>query len=445
MSFILLPVYSYYLAVSELGELDYMLSLIALLVPIVGMQLSDSAYRWMVADDSGLSKRTEVMYDTLLPTLLMCMVAVGSIFVFSRVKGVDVLLGFASLLMGGVLFSYFQQLLRGVKRFNGYAIVGFLQAFLTLAFSVLVLLWLQGGVRELILAQAAANCVAVIVSIALLRADFQWSRVSLRLGRVREYLIYSGPLMANAVGWWLLLMLNRIIVVEYLGYEESGIYAIASRYSSMVAIVNSVILLGIQDRVLEGENDANSLVGERGAFERFLKIEFLLLMILCAMSPLIMLTVDENYYKAWIYLPILFAASVLSAFAAYIGLGYQRVRNTNGILVTNLLGAMFSVIFTVVLIERIGLYAASVGTLLGFAVMLFARQYGLRKDYNLGMRYGFFVKGVFFWMVLYALQLFAGQVAGYVFGVMVVLVFSSSCREDIFQLLGRFVGNAKRS
>lgn len=443
MAFILLPVYSYYLAVNEMGRMDYVLSLVALLIPVVGMQLSDAAYRWMIAETKDSKVRTEVMYDTLLPTIIMCVAAVGVILLFSGIEEVDLLVEFSFLLVAGVLFSYFQQLLRGVGKFKGYAVAGFIQALLILVFSFIVLAWLGGGVKELIMAHAIGNSLAVTICLIILKKDFEWSRFSLRTEKARIYLLYSVPLMANAISWWLLLVLNRVIVVKYLGYEEGGIYAMAARYSNIASIANGVILMGIQDRVLAWRDGDEVIQREQVAFNRFVKAQFVLLMILSALSPLIMLSADNRYYEAWVYMPILFAGSVMSALAAYVGLGYQRVKNTNEILLTTLCGALFSVVFTVVLISSIGLYASSIGTLMGFTVMLMVRQFRLRGKFDVRVRNKSLVKGALAWLMLYALLLCLGKEIGIAFGICSVMFFGFKNKKDLLEMFKRGGGDAR--
>ena len=47
LMFLIAPLYTYYLATSEMGTYDVLISTIGLLIPIISMQISDAVYRWI--------------------------------------------------------------------------------------------------------------------------------------------------------------------------------------------------------------------------------------------------------------------------------------------------------------------------------------------------------------------------------------------------------------
>ena len=51
LSFLIVPLYTYYIATDDMGVYDILTSTISLLTPIITMQISDAAYRWIIRDD----------------------------------------------------------------------------------------------------------------------------------------------------------------------------------------------------------------------------------------------------------------------------------------------------------------------------------------------------------------------------------------------------------
>lgn len=51
--FLIVPLYTYYISTEDMGNYDLVLTTVNLLTPIVTMQISDAAFRWMIRTDKG--------------------------------------------------------------------------------------------------------------------------------------------------------------------------------------------------------------------------------------------------------------------------------------------------------------------------------------------------------------------------------------------------------
>ena len=51
--FLIVPLYTFYISTEDMGNYDLLMTTINLLTPIVTMQISDAAFRWMVRRDEG--------------------------------------------------------------------------------------------------------------------------------------------------------------------------------------------------------------------------------------------------------------------------------------------------------------------------------------------------------------------------------------------------------
>ena len=58
LSFLLVPLYTYYIATGDMGVYDLLHTTIGLLTPVITMQISDAAFRWMIREP----KEKRVLY-----------------------------------------------------------------------------------------------------------------------------------------------------------------------------------------------------------------------------------------------------------------------------------------------------------------------------------------------------------------------------------------------
>jgi O-antigen/teichoic acid export membrane protein len=89
--------------------------------------------------------------------------------------------------------------------------------------------------------------------------------------------------------------------------------------------------------------------------------------------------VSREYFETWQYMPYLYLGVGFNAIAGFLGLKYQKEKNTLKITLTTLLGAVVSIVLSIVLIQYIGLQGISISFLLGFLIVLLVRYIDIYK------------------------------------------------------------------
>ena len=51
LSFLIVPLYTYYISTTDMGIYDILLSTVSLLSPLITLQISDAAYKWLLQED----------------------------------------------------------------------------------------------------------------------------------------------------------------------------------------------------------------------------------------------------------------------------------------------------------------------------------------------------------------------------------------------------------
>src|SRR5699024_2282708 len=97
-------------------------------------------------------------------------------------------------------------------------------------------------------------------------------------------------------------------------------------------------------------------------------------------KPLITIFIDPAYFEAWKYSGILLIAALFNAFSLFWSAGFHGDKATKTLLGTTVIGAVLNVVFNLIFIPFIGLYAVALSTLVAFLVTWLLRvRYA--KDY----------------------------------------------------------------
>ncbi|MBL1220637.1 polysaccharide biosynthesis C-terminal domain-containing protein [Chryseobacterium sp. L7] len=377
LSFLLVPFYTYFLTKKELGEYDLLLTTISLFAPLVSLQISDATYRWLIdkeyiSEDQKAKIMTNSIITLCIGYLIFC---IGfSIYVFFnsfQYEGYFIVLIFLNCLL-----PLLQSILRGQGNTKQFAINGILTTFLIVVFNVVFIYVLKLNVEGVFIANIAAYtvaCILILYKVKILQY-FKFKYWDPEL--IKSMASYSLPLIPNLMSWWAISSASKFIILHYMGPEGNGLYAVASRFPALLLVINSVLLLPLQDRILKEEDNLtfNRLLG------KFIMFELALAFTLGILSPLMTkILVSKEYFETWEYMPYLYLGVGFNAIAGFLGLKYQKEKNTLKITLTTLLGAVVSIALSIVFIQYIGLQGISISFLLGFLVVLLLRYIDIYK------------------------------------------------------------------
>lgn len=370
--FVIVPFLSFYLEQSQLGQYDLILVSITFLTPLITIQISDGVYRFLLEVEE--EKTHKKIVSTALGVLLLCY-AIFAIIASVLNLWIDYayFYEFIILQLTSCLYVFTQQLFRGLKNNKWYGIMGAINTLLILSLTVLFIVVLQQGVRGLLIVLIITQIITIILALLFSKISFGVSLYSINRVEAKRLIVYSWPLLPNALSWWLIDLGNRYIILIFLNEQYNGVYAIAARYAGIVAIVNSVFILTWQDYVISTDKNSTNFNLSK-AFNRFIILELSLIISLSTLSKtIVQFTTPNSYHDAGNYLSILLMSTGLSAFCAFLGAVYLKQKNTKGIFATTIIGALVNIVFSIIFIKSLELYAVAIGSLLGFLITLCLR------------------------------------------------------------------------
>jgi len=370
--YFLMPIYTAILSKEQYGTADLITNAANLLIPFCCIGITHGVFRF--AADEAENNRTVFSSGA---TVLLCTSAVFLLLspLLSLIPYFD---GYAWLLTFYVISSNFHTLAKEYIRAKGhmklYAFQGILGTALTIAFNLLFLIPMKLGVTGYVLSVAVADAFGTffLVLYAKLYKDFSFKLVS-RI-KIKEMLKYSLPMMPTTVIWWITNVSDRFMVTYFWGSGENGIYSAAYKIPTIIALVAGVFNEAWQlSAISESKDIEETKAFFSNVFERYSSILFLGCSALIPFTQIATrLLLDDSYFDAWSFMPVLLIATVFSSLVTFIGTIYTVKKKTAMSFITAAFGAILNIILNLALILQMGAQGAGIATAISyFAVFVF--------------------------------------------------------------------------
>ena len=381
LSFLLVPLYTYALSTTEYGTYDIFTTTISLLIPLLTLNVADSALRFTLDKDSKKDSIISICFKYILRGILLIIIftIINSIFhIIDVLDRYPVL--FVLLYISFSVNNFFVYLARGLEKIKEVAISGVISSITMLSLNILFLIPLKFGLTGYFYAYiigAFAQIIYLAISIKIFRyVSFNKADTKLQ----KQILDYSKPLIINNISWWVSSASDRYIVTWMCGIAENGIYSVGYKIPSIINVFQTIFnqawtLSAVKDYDPDDKN---------GFFTEMYNSYNMCMTIVC--SILIMFTrilakilYSNKFYIAWKYVPFLMIASVFGALAGYIGGIFGAVKDTKIFAKSSLIGAMINIVLNVILINYIGTIGAALATAVCYFVTWIIRVLTVRK------------------------------------------------------------------
>lgn len=401
VSFFLLPLYTAILSKEDYGTFDLFITYGTLLLPIVNLQLDQGLFRFMLdyrGDDNELRK---IFSSVSCFNVFQCFVFGLVILIvqsFIRIKHLKFLFFYVVCLS---LVMLLQQFVRGLGRSKVYAIGSFILASSTIVFNVFMLVVLKKGIEGLFIATISAQMITIGYFIINCKAWRYFSFSSFNREVLKEVSSYSIPLIPNNLAWWVVNVSDRTVISYFLGVAANGIYTVSNKFSGAFIQVYNIFNLSWTETVSLhfDDDDRDEFLSETitTIFSLFSCACFCIVAIMPFIFPLL---VNTEYADAYSQIIILMYAMLLRILVGLYSTVYIAEKNSKKVATTSFISAIINLATNIVLISRIGLYAASLSTLLAFGSMAIVRYIDINKSVKMRIKRGIIYSSVIISVVL---------------------------------------------
>lgn len=384
ISFLLLPLYTGILDTAEYGTFDLMVTYGAFLFPIVGMQYDQGIFRFMLDARENKEKQSE-LFSTVLAADLLHIVVYNLILVLISII-IDVphttfLMAYVTL---HVLSALLMQFVRGLGKSKVYAMSSFLSAAVTIGLNVICLVVLKLGVEGLFISTLLATAIAIGYMSAVIKPWQYFSVAKIQKPVLRAVRNYSLPLVPNNLVWWVVDVSDRTIVSYILGVAVNGIYTVANKFSTVFITFYNVFNLSWTETVSLHYQDEDRDVFLSETITTIYKLFSSACFGIVACMPFVFpILIHSKYSEAYNQIIILMYAMLFRVVVGLYSCIYVAMKDSKKIVYTSAASAIINLAVNILMISKIGLYAASISTLAAFAIMSVIRYIDINRTIHM--------------------------------------------------------------
>lgn len=379
LAFLIVPLYTYYISTSEMGNYDLVTTTVSLLTPIITMRISDAAYRWLLHNVGNKKNCISATYRVLIFGSLL---SAAIILIINAFIPITYCYYFVALLVLGRWLESLQTLIRGLQKQGLFALSGIVQSFIFLGLNVLFIVFFRQGVDGMFRSAIIGYCVTILL-IFILEPQLRTRVIRDQENRqlTKEMLKYSAPLVPSGLSWWVMGASDRYVILFILGRAANGIYAVANKFPTILSMLFTIFNYSWTD-VAIGSLKEGKETSEYSSkiFEDLYKLAFCFALALIPATKIATrLILSPSYKSASIYISFLYLGALFQGFTAFITAGLLQGTKTGSIAGSSSIGAVVNLGIDLVCMRFIGIQAASFSTFCGFFVMWLCRMHDTQK------------------------------------------------------------------
>lgn len=386
VSFFLLPLYTALLSTAEYGEVDIYTSLSAIIIPFLSLSLEMGLFRYYIASNNPKDKKSIITTSFLIiGTMMLIMTAI-----YLGVSAVF-LLKYRFLIAGYYISKTVATVLLQVARAKGdnigYGMASFLSSSLSVVLNVIFIAYFNMKVSGILWSTVIAQFISCIYLIIRTKVYNDFEIKTFDINQAKKLLNYSVPLVFNQIGSWAINYSDRIIILFFWGQAVNGIYSVANKFSNLMNTFFSVYNVAWTENVVRSIEDPDSKDYSSKIFNLTFQIYLLVITGIINILPFIFnLFVNYAYHDAYYHVPILLIAMLFSGMAATIGSIYIACNRTKEISVTTVMTGVCNITTHYLLLNILGLFAASISTFVSFFFFFVYRFIRMKKFYKISFQ-----------------------------------------------------------
>mgnify|MGYP005781891873 CR=1 FL=1 len=372
LSFLIAPLYTYYINPTEMGQYDILNTTIGLLTPFLTLQIGDATYKWIITNRQKSKEYMSVAFQLLIATSFLSVIIITIVNHFVAIPYCSY---FVVLLIIGRFADQMQRVLRALGKQKLFAILGILNTFVFLIVNVVQICLLNRGVEAILTSSIISNAVVIIiVSLCEPRVLPGKFLFKMNFPLQKQMIKFSAPMIPNIMNWWVINSSDRYIVNFFLGTAANGILSLSYKFPTLLQLVNSMFYNSLQDLAIGDKHTAEKDTYYTKIFETYYLFIFgMLIPLIPATRIVIEVLMEESYHSSALYTSWIYIGVAFQGLSSFLGIGYMKSGNTKEASKSSIYAAIINAISHILMIKFIGLHAAGISTMLGFAVMTFIR------------------------------------------------------------------------
>ena len=365
------------------GYYDTIVKIDNLITPVLTLQISDAVFRNVIRGDEK-EKRLSVTNGTTIIVSGIIITALGlfaaNLLFYDLPHCCLVIL----YIISTNVFSFYQKLARAVGANLSYVKSNLLKAFLYLFLQIILISCFRMKEESLFIATTLSTVICLIYLEKNIKAIRFISPKEIDLTYMKSMLKYSIPLVPNTMLWWFSSSVNSLWIPAKIGFNANGIFSVASKFSSVIAIAASVFNLAWQESAIKEYGSERGKAFFHEVYIMFYRIICCAVMLCIPLMRIILPNmIDPSYYEAINYAPLLVIGAGLSSTYGFFGQMYSATGKTKGAAVTTVWGVITNLTIIFFLTKYMNLWAPTLATVCSAFTIMIMRYFQFKNDMQL--------------------------------------------------------------
>lgn len=283
---------------------------------------------------------------------------------------------------------------------------------------------------------AAISAITIEVIFVLLnRKWFSLKRVNLHY--IKQMLAIAIPLVPNFLIYWIFNSSDRLMITKLIGAEYTGIYAIGGKMGQVSQLIYTAFAGGWQYFAFSTMRDKDQVTMTSNIFEYLGVITYACGLLMTAFSDLFFrILFSGSYVQGATVAPYLFISPLLLMLFQVASNQLLVIKKTwpNVLILSG--GAILNLVINYILIPRIGIEGAAIGTLLGYSlsVILVVVVLGKMKLLKISLKFLVVTLTAASYFILWRLIFKDNLIISAILALVAIIVFLILYKNDLRKL-----------
>lgn len=444
---LLLPLYAFYISTEDFGYFDYSQTLMNIIIPFVFVAIWESILKFVISEQDEKEKNkilgTSAIFSVVVGVVVACFIFLYSSVTNSKISYINHI----TLMMLAHSFAQIWQYYARALGFNKIFVLSGISATIINFVGILLLVcYFNMGIVGLYIAYILGQ-LSIVVCIELkvkIVNEIRWYNFDINI--LKNMLVFSTPLVFNLVSSWMMSGFGRIVITNYLGATQNGLYTFANKFSQLVTVIGNVIIMAIIEEAIVAKKEP----GFEKKFSEIMARLFYLFQILITLAiPVIsifyMFIGKTDYASSLNYIPLLLIYSVCMVMSSNIGSIFQTIDKTKYQFITTIIGAIVTIVFTLTTINSLGVYAVINGQLMGAISMMISRYILARKYIPIYIKWADILKLAGLFALISVIAVNANLIVNVILTIIIIAIILLDNKDQVKLVYSKLSKEAKVS
>lgn len=394
MSFVLLPIVSFYITPDELGIATNFTVVTSFVSLIAGLAIVNSLPYFFYEQNK--KENTLMVSNLLILCVLACLGLAVLITSINRLithylhLSLSVLLLCVVYVVGMLITQASLILMRLENKPHQFACYQVFQiVFHAFAVVLFVMILRGGGLGKIYAETIVFFVIGFLHLIVLIRKGYiklHWSNYW-----IRKLLSFGLPLLPHSVSFWMKNGVDKVFITTFYGLQFNGLYSMAisisAIYTMLVQSFFNAYTPYLQKRIvaMEGEVDCEKEKQNivKQTYQLFGLFGLVGILAVAASWGIFVFLLDKSYLPAYNYMPPIILASYIYTFYNFTIQYIYKKKKTLIMGVITLTGSILQMLLAYVMIKKIGVMGAAYSLLIGNIIITIGISYYSSKVYRM--------------------------------------------------------------